>query len=277
MALFRTHPAEGAGLGAYAWQLPNLLAEEGRTAKIMDNPGNAYLQALAEGGAIGGVLTALFVAVLAVQALRSVRDASGSAAAAGAGASLLGLFAALATGSHWFAPDVALVVFEMAAVTAAPAPVGAGARWAARTGAAALAVYAAVAAWSTRETLDPAEAFRYSPEIGFHGVENGPEGPFRWTARRFAVRLSPGERLGLRLVHVTPEGRPVILTETSPGAAPIVRTLAPGEAASIDLSAPAGAPDVVVFRLSRAFVPRRIGGSQDPRELGVVAVFARSD
>ena len=40
------------------------------------------------------------------------------------------------------------------------------------------------------------------------------------------------------------------------------------------LSAPAGAPEVVVFRLSRSFVPRRVGGSEDSRELGVVAVFA---
>ena len=271
--LFQTHPAEGAGLGAFSWRLPNLLADEGRDEKIMDNPGNAYLQALAETGAIGGALTAVFVAVLAWQAVRALRDRSGSPSAAGAGASLLGLFAALATGSHWFAPDVALVFFLVAAVSAGPAAERAAARWPARAGAAALAAYAAAAAWSTRASLDPAEAFRYSPEIGFHGVENGPEGSFRWTARRFAVRLSPGERLGLRLVHVTPEGRPVVLTRESSSAGPTTRTLAPGEAASLALSAPAGAPEVVVFRLSRSFVPRRIGGSQDPRELGVVAVF----
>lgn len=275
LRLFRSHPLSGAGLGSYSWQLPNLLADQGRDPSLMDNPGNAYLQTLAETGAIGGVLTLVFVAVLVREGVRALRDRSGSPSAAGAGASLLGLLAALATGSHWFAPDVALFFFLSAAVAAGSAPAAASVRWPARAGAAALAVYAAAGAVSAVSTLDPAEAFRYSPDIGFHGVESGPAGPFRWTARRFAVRLSPGERLRVRLVHLTPEGRPVVLTAESDEGR-IARSLAPGAAVSLVLSAPNGAPEVVVFRLSRSFVPRRVGGSQDPRELGVVAVFAPS-
>ncbi len=50
------YPIAGAGLGAFSWQLPNLLAEEGRALPLRDNPGNAYLQALAETGAIGFLL-----------------------------------------------------------------------------------------------------------------------------------------------------------------------------------------------------------------------------
>jgi O-antigen ligase len=273
MRLFEAHPLEGTGLGAFAWRLPNLLAEEGRSAKIMDNPGNAWLQALAETGAIGGALTLAFVAVLVREAVRALRDRTGSPPAAGAGASLLGLLAALATGSHWFAPDVALVFFLMAAASAGAAPEAAAVRWPVRVGLGALALYAVAAAWATRPTLDPAEAFRYSRDIGFHGVEDGSGGPFRWTARRFAVRLSPGERLRVRLVHRTPEHQPVVLTAESESSR-VVRTLSPGESVSLALSAPARAPEDVVFRLSRSFVPRRVGGSDDSRELGVVAFFA---
>jgi len=273
LRLFESDPAAGAGLGAFAWRLPNLLADDGRNEKIMDNPGNAYLQALAETGAIGAALTLVFVAVLVREAVRALRDGAGAPSSAGAAASLLGLLAALATGSHWFAADVALVFFLMAAVAAGAAPGPALTRGPARAGVTALAVYAAAASWSTRTTLDPAEAFRYSPGIGFHGVENGPQGAFRWTARRFALRVGAGERVRLRLVHVTPEGRPVVLTVGSHDGR-MTRTLAPDEGVRLALSAPPAVPEVFVFRLSRSFVPRRVGGSQDPRELGVVAFFA---
>lgn len=274
--IFESDPLTGTGLGAFAWRLPNLLAEEGRRARIMDNPGNAYLQALAETGAIGGALTLVFVAALGREAVRALRDRTGSPGTAGAGASLLGLLAALAAGSHWFAPDVALVFFLMAAASAGGAPERSAARWPARAGVGALALYAAAAAGSALATLDPAETFRYSRDIGFHGVEQGSDGAFRWTARRFAVRLSPGERLRLRLVHVTPERQPVVLTARA-GAGRFSRTLPPGDGITLALSAPAGAPAAVVFGLSRSFVPRRVGGSDDSRELGVAAIFDGPD
>src|SRR5262249_29587318 len=170
------------------------------------------------------------------------------------------------------APDAALAFFLFAAVASRPAEPRA-ARGPARAGAIALGAYAVSGAWSALGTLDPAEAFRYSRDIGFHAAETGPGGPFRWPGRRFAVRLSPGERLRVRLVHFTPEGRPVVLTTEAAGARPLTRSLEPGEAASLVLSAPPGAPQVVVFRLSRSFVPRRVGGSEDRRELGVIAFF----
>lgn len=269
--LFERHPIEGAGLGAFAWRLPNVLAEQGRPSGWSDNPGNAYLQALAETGGIGFLLTLALVAAAAREAVAALRGVEASAAAAGAGAALLGFLAALATGSHWFSADAALVFFLLAAVAARQAKAAAS-RWAVRAGAVALGAYALAAAWSALDTLDAAEAFRYSREIGFHAQESGPGGAFRWTGRRFALRLRPGERLRVRLTHYTPEGRPVVLTADA-GPETLARSLAPGEGISLVLSAPAGKPRVFVFRLSRSFVPRRIGGSEDRRELGVVAVF----
>ena len=42
---------------SFSWQLPTLLSESARSLPLRDNPGSAYLQALAETGAIGFFLT----------------------------------------------------------------------------------------------------------------------------------------------------------------------------------------------------------------------------
>ncbi|MGE5408166.1 MAG: O-antigen ligase family protein, partial [Syntrophothermus sp.] len=190
LSLFERHPLEGAGLGAFAWSLPNVLAERGLSSGISDNPGSAYLQALAETGAIGFALTLVLAVLAAREALRSLRGRDADAAAAGAGAAVVGFVAALAAGSHWFSADAAVVFFLLLAVTSGPAE-GAPPRPPARAGALFVAAYAVAAAVSALGTLDAVEAFRYSPDIGFHAKEIGPGGAFRWTGRRFAVRLRP--------------------------------------------------------------------------------------
>jgi hypothetical protein len=48
--------------------------------------------------------------------------------------------------------------------------------------------------------------------------------------------------------------------------------LPPGEGVTLTLSAPASAGGEIVFRLSRSFIPRRLGLSQDRRRLGVMAM-----
>ena len=271
--LFGRHPVEGAGLGAFAWQLPNLLAEQGRTLGATDNPGNAYLQALAETGAIGFALTALFALLLAREAWAALRDPADAAVRAGAGAAILGFLAALLTGSHWFAPDAALFFFLLAAAAARAPTTAPGAPWPARARGLALGVYAAAALWSALATMDAAEAFRYRREIGFHPEETGEGGPYRWTQRRFAIRLGPGATMHLTLAHFTPEGRSVTLTAEADGRAVFGRTLEPGQSVALRLEASPAAPRVFRFALSRAFVPRRLGTSADRRELGVLAVF----
>jgi O-antigen ligase len=270
--LFERHPLEGAGLGAFAWRLPNVLAEQGLSPGISDNPGNGYLQALAESGAIGFALTLVFMFVAAREAVSSLRQAGGSAPAAGAGAALLGFLAALLTGSHWFSPDAAFLFFLLAAVAARPAP-AAPRRWPSRVGLVGLGVYAAAAMWSAVGTLDAADAFRYSRRIGFHEEELGPGGAYRWTQRKFALRLLPGESDRIGLVHFTPEDRNVVLKVEADGEEALSRSLAPGEGTALRLAASPAAERVFLFTLSRAFVPRHLGPSRDRRELGVVAIF----
>ncbi len=271
--LFLLHPVEGAGLGAFTWQLPNLLAEEGRSLPIGDNPGNAYLQALAETGVFGFALTVALVVIVGREAWRAVRARNGAGLDAGAGAALLGFLVSLLTGSHWLSPDVAFFFFLMAAGVARPPAAFAPARGA-RALQFALGVYALAALWAAASTDDPAEAFRYRSDIGFHETEAGGRGPFRWTQRRFALRVPAGERVSLTLAHYTPENRSVTLDANAEGRRVLERELAPGDGIRLALTAPAGEPRVFRFVLSRAFVPRRLGTSTDGRELGVVAFGA---
>ena len=270
--LFARHPASGAGLGAYAWQLPNLLAEEGKSLPLRDNPGSAYLQALAETGAIGFLLTAVFAALVAREAGTALARWKATPLAAGCGAAALGFLVALAFGSHWFAPDVSLAFFLFASCVARPpaAPEAAGL---ARLRSAAVLVYAAFAVAATLATLSPDHAFRYRQGMGFHAREEGRGGAFYWTERRFAIRLAPGETLRIALAHYTPEGRPVDLEVEVDGQTVLERTFQPGQGIPLRLSAGPGGPRVFRFSLSRAFVPRHLGFSADRRELGLVAVF----
>jgi O-antigen ligase len=276
--LFGKYPIAGAGLGAFSWQLPNLLAEEGRALPLRDNPGSAYLQALAETGAIGFLLVAAFVFLLAREAGAALSEWRERPLAAGCGAAALGFVVALAFGSHWFAPDVSLAFFLFASCAARPAPATAHPRSAvaARIRRAAVLLYAAAAAFATLATLSPDQAFRYRQGMGFHGKEEGRWGSFYWTERRFAIRLTPGESLRIALAHFTPEGRPVELTAEADGKVVLTKTLAPGQGLPLRLSAGAKQPRVFRFTLSRAFVPRHLGHSADRRELGVVAVFPGS-
>ena len=263
LRLFAPTPGRGRGT------LGVLLAASGPAgrgrppAPIRDNPGSAYLQALAETGVIGFALLAALVLALGRLAL-SAKDGAGGAVAA--------FLVALAVGSHWLAPDVALLFFLLAAVAApvaalAPSPSGR------RLRAALVLVYAVAASVASLSTLRADVAFRHRQGIGFHEKEVGRGGPFYWTQRRFAIFLPPGKPMRLSLAHYTPEGRPVELTADCEGRRVYARTLSPGETVSLRLNASAGEARVVRFAVSRAFVPKRLGLSSDRRELGLVAVF----
>ena len=299
--MFRHDPAAGGGLGAFSWEMPTLLKESGRSLPMRDNPGNAYLQSLAETGILGFAVTLLFCLALAreawlaasgaqpgvapldgAQAGVALRDGAQPGVAPlddaqpgivrGAGAAVLAFLGALATGSHWFAPDVALYFFLLAAVSARPRIAPPSLR-ASRLRAVLVVLYAALAAAALLRTRSPEETFRYRPGIGFHAKEIGRAGPFWWTERRFAIRVPPARSMVLGLAHFTPEGRPVTLTAESDGNKVFERSLAPGDGVRLRLAAAPTAPRVIRFTLSRAFVPKRLGLSGDRRQLGLVAVF----
>ncbi|MEX1244248.1 MAG: O-antigen ligase family protein [Thermoanaerobaculia bacterium] len=270
--LFGKEPVAGAGLGAFPWQLPNLLHEQGRALPMRDNPGNAYLQALAETGIVGFLLTLGLAAVLAREAWAARRRVADAPLEAGAGAALLAFLVTLSTGSHWFASDVVFLFFLVASVAVGEAK-PARTRWPGRLSALLVAAYAAAALWGAAATFEADEVFRYRQGVGFHARETGPGGPFYWTQRRFAIRLLPGQTMRLGLAHFTPEGRGVDLTAESEGRTVYRRSLAAGERVDLRLTGNPAAPRVLRFTLSGAFIPKRLGLSGDRRELGVMAVF----
>jgi len=272
LTLFSENPVEGGGLGSFAWRLPDLVGPSSPRLPMRDNPGSAYLQALAETGITGFALTLVFAAVLARQALGRRRDPDSFGAAAGLLAVLLGFV----VGSHWLAPEVSLLFFLLAALVAIAAE--ARERKASR-GTAALAAVVGIFAVATFvavfRTADPAETFRYSRLIGFHQPERGPGGSFRWTRRRFAIRVLGDAPEQLSLANYSPEGKPVGMTVRGQDVGDRVlyrRSVRPGEAVSLALWS-GGRPRAFLFELDRAFVPKRLTGSEDRRELGLLAVL----
>jgi O-antigen ligase len=264
--LFIEAPVEGGGLGSFSWRLPDLVGAEGTRLPMRDNPGSAYLQALAETGVVGLALTLFFVVALAGQALARRRDPDSG----GSAAAMLALLAAFFVGSHWLAPEVSFLFFLLAAQIAV-----AGERRdkiLAHMSLALIAVYVAAALFAVSRTADPKETFRYSKLIGFHQRESGPGGPFRWTRRRFAVRVQPVAPEELSLANYSPEGKPVMITVHADRRVLYRRPVRPGESVNLALWS-GGRARAFVFELDRSFVPKRLTGSEDRRELGLLAVL----
>jgi O-antigen ligase len=267
--LFTESPVEGGGLGSFSWRLPDLMGGRDARLPIRDNPGSAYLQALAETGIVGLALTLFFVVALARQALGRVRDP----ASAGSAAAMLALLAAFLVGSHWLAPEVSFLFFLLAAQIAVSGE--RRDRMVARVSLALIAVYAAAALFAVSRTADPKETFRYSKLIGFHQRESGPGGPFRWTRRKFAVRVQPGAPEQISLANYSPEGKPVAMTVRASDHVERIlyrRAVRPGESVHLALWS-GGQARCLVFQLDRAFVPKRLTGSEDRRQLGLLAVL----
>ena len=270
--LFLRHPIEGAGMGAFVWTFPDLAREERRRYLLRDNPGSAYVQALAETGAAGFLVTAFFVAAAARAAWRAARQPGD--VAAGAGVAAIAFLASLTVGSHWLASDVALLFFLFAAVVAYPAKreaAGIHPAWPRTVRFAAVALFAAGSLAAALATARPAETFRWSSRIGFHAEELGDGGPFRWTRRRFALWLAPGETRRLTLAHYSPSPSPVEVSASVDGLPGYRRSLKAGESVSLALTGSTNVGRAFVFQVSRSFVPKRLGLSPDRRELGLLS------
>jgi O-antigen ligase len=270
--LFLRHPVEGAGMGAFSWEFPDLIGQERRRLVMRDNPGSGYVQALAETGAAGFFLTVLFAAAAGRQALRRAREQD--AWIGGAGAAAAAFLVVLAVGSHWLATDVSLFFFLLAAAAAGSS--GAAERRAARISRlAAVFVFAAAAVVAILLTSSPAETFRHAPRIGFHDQESGPGGPFRWARKRFAIWLEPGQTRRLVLAHFSPSPRPVDFDTTLDGRTVYRGTLKAGESVTLLLSGSPVRPRALLFGVSEAFVPKRLGISEDRRELALLSIEPR--
>jgi len=268
-SLLAADPLSGAGMGAFSWRLPDVLAQRGQSLPARDNPGSAYVQAAAETGVPGLLLTLAFAWSLGLTAARRLPEMDRDPAAAGAGVAVVAFLLALAFGSHWFAPDVCLAFFLLAAIAAGPRVTHPASRPARLFRAACVGAYGVASAAAVLATSRPAETFRYAPRIGFYEPEGESGASFCWTRRRFALWLAPGQERRLALAQFTPRLEPVGIEAEADGLLVYRSSLAAGEAVALRLAAPADRPRAVVFRLDRTFSPKRLGLSQDRRELGL--------
>ena len=238
--LFGKHPIAGAGLGAFSWQLPNLLAEEGRALPVRDNPGSAYLQALAETGAIGFLLVAVFAFLLAREAVRGAFGVEGEAAR---GRVRRG-------GARVPRRPRLRVALVRAGRVAGLLPLrrlrGADRRprrHFARRGRGPDPARGRPPLRRRGGVRDARDAFagRGLPLPSGDGVSRQGGGPRRFVLLdRAPLRDPAAARTRLcasRLAHYTPEGRPVELTAEADGKVVLSKTLAPGQGLPLRLSA----------------------------------------
>jgi len=266
LAQFAESPVAGGGLGSFAWRLPELAGADRARLGIRDNPGSAYLQALAETGVIGLALTLIFVIALAAHALSELREPG----RLGAAAAILVFLLVLAVGSHWLAPEVSLFFFLLCATVAREGRETG--RLGSRIRLVLIVLFGLAVLRAALATADPGETFRHGKLAGFYGREKGIGGEFRWTRRRFAVHAGADAPARITLANYSPEGRPVEVTvRADDGPVLFRRTIPPAGSTALALW-PGGRPRVFLFELSRAFVPKRFG-LPDRRELGVVAVL----
>ena len=268
--LIQRRPIEGGGMGSFSWRLPDLMVEENRRLPMRDNPGSAYVQALAETGLVGFLLTAIFALVLGGQAVARIRSLEREPLAGSAGIGLVAFLLASLFGSHWYAPDASLLFFLLASLVAStsPGPDRIGMRG---VRAIAVVVYAIAALAGMLATRNPAETFQYSPQIGFHEPERGPDGSFRWTKKNFALWVPAGGNARIRLTHLPPLTQSTELAVRYEGRPLFRRLFLPGDAVTLRLQGAAARPVAFHFTLSHAFVPRRLRISADRRELGLRA------
>ena len=270
--LAERRPIEGEGMGSFSWRFPDLMREENRSFPMRDNPGSTYVQALAETGFVGFLLTLSFALALGAQAAARIRALESNPLAGGAGIGVVAFLLASVFGSHWYAADASLLFFLLASLAAgAPATSERSSLRAIRG--LAVALYAAVALYGILATRRPEVTFRYSPRIGFHEQEAGPEGVFRWTKKSFALLVPGGRSERIRLTHLPPIAQSTELAVACEGQTLYRQTLWPGNSILLRLQGRADRPVVFRFLLSRAFVPRRLRISADRRELGLRAQF----
>jgi O-antigen ligase len=122
-AIFRANPILGAGLGAYKTVYPIYASSNG--AYVVDYAHNDYLQVLADGGAIGGVLALCFILIVFrtfALALRS-HDRLLVGLAIGSGASCFALFVHSLFDFNLQLPSNALLFLLHAAVLSSAAAI----------------------------------------------------------------------------------------------------------------------------------------------------------
>ncbi len=265
---WKANPIAGLGWNAFSWQLPNL-SPAAASMPGYDNPGNFYLQVLTETGLAGMIVFAGFLWAAGrtiVRGLRPNRRSEPFPLLFGSAGALAAFAAAMFFGSHLLAAEVSCLAFILLAQfrdEGRPLPArGIGRR---------IALVAAAAAWTVAVagTRRPEAAFRYSSGMGFFAPERSPEGEFRWSGRRCAIRLAPGERRRVGVVFHSPSEAVDQLRVDSGGRGLYSKALERDRPIRLDLFSASDRPAVLIFENSSAFRPSAYSSSRDSRELSI--------
>lgn len=303
LAIARDHPVSGIGAGAYIVELPNYYSsDKGGSAAVqegwkrIDSAENLILHVGAELG-LAGVLGLLWLAVAIIALCRRILRTGGRAsglsppgrillAAAAAGLLAFGLNAMFhsyvgsfeTAYSFWF-----LAAYLAAADSPSAAPLS-GKRRAPVFAALGVLLFAAVLGWDAGHSLSPGsrwETYHIPREFGLYPEEKTSDGrAYRWTRAYGAFSLPENAfriSIPIHAAHPDIASRPVDVeltlvegffrSKVRLGGIRLVddawRTV------EVPLPSRYGPGALLLVTVSRAWIPLKVTGAPDPRELGV--------
>jgi hypothetical protein len=189
------------------------------------------------------------------------------------GAALIGFAVACLSGSHFRFPDLAILAALAGALLPAPAAedeeqAPAVSRRVPVIVAASGILASLLVLWPTRRAE---AAFRAGPWLGAYPWEVHDTRMKRWMGPRALRRLWPEERsVAFLLTNQRPDGKAVLVSADVDGRPPLLLTIPPGEGRELKVEdIPRGA-ETLRLRFSPTFVPYRLDGARDFRELSVL-------
>ncbi len=258
-------PLGGCGLGGFPFEVPLRAARRGTPLPATDGATNAVLDVAAECGLPALALALAGLAPLLSLALRSTLAATSASLSRAAGAAVVALAVASATGAHHRFPDVAIVAALAAAIVASSAGPMATRPSETRFPAALALLGLGGALLVPLPTASVEAAFPSGSWTGAHA----PEGSRRWLGPRAFRKVLPGERrVSFTLENARPDGLAVVVRVDTGGAAAAV-SLPNGEPRTLTVDVPDGA-EAIRLGFDPVFVPRRLTGGADDRTLSVM-------
>jgi O-antigen ligase len=272
-------PLTGCGLGGFPYEFPARYAKRHSAVHVTDNATNALLDTAAECGLPGLVLALAAVVPLLVRALDAALGIGSpetlhrlDAPARAGGAALAGFAVACLTGSHFLFPEIALLAALAAALVprapdAEPAEPVVSRRVPAILAAAGILASILVVAPTRRADA----AFRTGPWTGVWEWEIYDKRAQRWMGPRAFRRIEPGEQsFFLALTNLRPDRRPVLVTADVDGGRVQRLSVPPGETRNLTVDAIPKGAEALRLRFEPTFVPYRLTGGRDFRELSIV-------
>ena len=281
--ILEEEPLSGCGLGGFPFEFPWRYERRHTPVTVTDNATNTLLDVGAECGIPALLLALAAVVPLLVRALDAALSGARELdpASRAGGAALVGLAVASITGSHVRFPEIALLAaFAASLVPVREEPLADehGFTPPRRLPVLLAATGALAAILAIGGTRRAESAFRSGPWVGVYSWEKLAENRYhRWMGPRAFRRVLPGEtRVSMDLSNERPDGKAVTVTADVDGGLIRTLTLQPGETRALVLDGIPKGAEAIRLRFDPTFVPFRLTGRRDLRELSVT-LFSSSE